>query len=133
MTNIYVEIYVRREDFEKISKVTDLLQGKEAYEESPDWLRFLAEETPIRYVTDLIEKGKGIAFVGSHSSSHEFGSYAFYSDGENTKEWECACDDHSILCVDVLNPEAVAGARRFAETHKRILDAAVKSIEDALT
>lgn len=132
-TRVYVEIYVRREDIEKISKVTDMLLEEEAYEESPEWLHFLAEETPIRCVTDLIEKGKGIVFVGEHSNSYEFGNYCFHGDGEKTEEWECAYDNTTALCVDVLKPKELEEAKRFAETHKRILDSAIKSIKESVS
>ena len=132
-TSVYVEIYVKREDVEKINKITDLLMGEKEYEESPEWLRFLIEQAPIRYVTDLLEKGKDIVFVGEHSNSHEFGNYCFHGDGEKTDEWECAYDNTSALCVNVLKPEEVEKAKRFAVTHKCLLDAAVKSIKESST
>ena len=130
-TSVYVEIYVRREDIEKISKITDLLQEEEAHEESPEWLRFHIEQAPIRCVADLLEKGKDIVFVGEHSNSYEFGSYCFHGDGEKIEEWECAYDHTTALCVDVLKPEEVEKAKRFAVTHKCLLDAAVKSIKES--
>ena len=130
-TSVYVEIYVRREDFEKISKITDLLQEEEAHEESHEWLRFNVESAPIRCVADLLEKGGEIVFVGENSNSYEFGSYCFYGDGEKTGEWECAYENTSALCVNVLKPEEVEKAKRFAVTHKCLLDAAVKSIKES--
>ena len=131
-TSVYVSIYVRREDVEKISKVTDLLEGEEAYEESPEWLHFLIEQVPVRHVNSLIRDGEGTVFVGEHSNSYEFGSYSFYGDGEKTDEWECAYDNTSALCVDVLNPDEMGKATQFAETRKRIYQAVGKSIEEGV-
>ena len=127
-TSVYVELYVKRRDVEKINKITDLLMGEKEYEESPEWLRFLIEQAPIRCMSDLLEKGKDIVFVGGHSNSYEFGSYRFHGDGEKTEEWECSYDHANALCVDVLNPKELGSATRFAKTHRRLLNAAAESM-----